>query len=358
MTSSLKMINRRDSLVSLGAGIAVTSIGLFGCNSLSGRLIKPKVEDFNLVIDGVSPDIEKWATVCLVEGNETKPSFKWFHYKDSAKEVNFWPASTIKLYTVVAALELLNEIEMPLNSIVIFERKHEGKWIIDTSRTMLEMLSEIFSRSSNEDYTLLLRMVGIDRINSQFLIKSRGFPTSALMRGYVRNRPYLYIRTEPQRITVMTLTGKSKTIEHTWSGRSYSRERGATVLSETTGNCTSTKELADCLRRIMFHEHLPEGDRYQLTGEQLAFLREGGKGLKGLRNTEGFVAESAREIFPKAKFYHKEGLISSYSLDLAYVDDSIHSGKRYLISIVANSGEDTTVKAMSRAIATWINGLE
>ena len=221
---------------------------------------------------------------------------------------------------------------------------------------MPEMVSEIFRRSSNEDYTLLLRMVGIDRINTRFLTESRGFPGSALMRGYVSNRPYLYIRTEPQRITVRTLAGQSKTIEHTWSGRSYSRERGATVLSETTGNCTSTRELAECLRRILFHEHLPEGDRYHLTGEQLAFLREGKEGLTGLRNTKGFVAESAREIFPKARFYHKEGLISTYSLDLAYVDDSAQSGKRYLISIAANSGKDTTVKAMSRAIAAWVNG--
>jgi len=350
------MINRRNSFVRLGAGLAITSVGLVGCNSLSGRLVKPKGEDFDSVIDGVSPDIGKWASVCLVEGSETKPSFKWFHYKDSAKAVNFWPASTIKIYTVVAALELLNEIEMPLNSIVIFERKHEGKWLLDTSRTMPEMVSEIFRRSSNEDYTLLLRMVGIDRINTRFLTTSRGFPGSALMRGYVRNRPYLYIRTEPQRITVRTLAGQSKTIEHTWSGRSYSRERGATVLSETTGNCTSTRELAECLRRILFHEHLPEGDRYHLTGEQLAFLREGWEGLTGLRNTKGFVAESAREIFPKATFYHKAGVISTYSLDLAYVDDSAQSGKRYLISIAANSGKDTTVKAMSRAIAAWVNG--
>ena len=106
----------------------------------SGPLL-PKGEDFDSVIDGVSPDIGKWASVCLVEGSKTKPSFKWFHYRDSAKAVNFWPASTIKIYTVVAALELLNELEMPLNSIVIFERKHEGEWLLDTSRTMPEMVS-------------------------------------------------------------------------------------------------------------------------------------------------------------------------------------------------------------------------
>tara|TARA_Y100001934_G_C12349147_1_gene774384 strand:- start:720 stop:1733 length:1014 start_codon:yes stop_codon:yes gene_type:complete len=314
-------------------------------------------KDFDSVINGVSPEIDKWASVCIVERGETNPSFKWFHYRDSAKAVNFWPASTIKLYTVVAAFELLNELHMPLDSIVVFERNNGDDWLLDTARAMPEMVSEIFRRSSNEDYTLLLRMVGIDRVNTRFLIDSKGFQSSALMRGYVRNRPYLYVRTEPQRITVRTLTGEGKTIEHKWSGRSYSKERGATILSETTGNCTSTRELAECLRRVLFHEHLPVEDRYHLTSEQLTFLRKGREGLTGLMNPKGFVAESARQIFPNAIFYHKEGLISNYSLDLAYVDDSQQSGKRYIISIAANSGKETTVKAMSLAIASWVNGL-
>lgn len=322
-----------------------------GSLGLSGK-------DFDSLIDAVSPEIDKWATVCLVEGSEANPSFKWFHYRNSAKAVNFWPASTVKLYTVVAAFEMLNELEMPLDSIVVFERNNGENWQLDTARAMPEMVSEIFRRSSNEDYTLLLRMVGIDRINSRFLIQSKGFQSSALMRGYVRNRPYLYDRTEPQRITVRTLTNQGKTIEHKWSGRSYSKERGATILSETTGNCTSTRELAECLRRVLFHEHLPEEDRYHLTGEQLTFLRKGREGLRGLMNSKGFVAEAALKIFPKATFYHKGGLISTYSLDLAYVDDSQQSGKRYIISIAANSGNETTVKAMSLAIASWVNGLQ
>ena len=53
-------------------------------------------------------------------------------------------------------------------------------------------------------------MVGIDRINTNLLTKNRGFPRSALMRGYVRHRPYLYVPNEPQRITVQNLAGPKK----------------------------------------------------------------------------------------------------------------------------------------------------
>ena len=47
-------MNRRDSFLSLGAGLAITSVGLAGCNSLSGRLVKPKRKELkaDLVIIG------------------------------------------------------------------------------------------------------------------------------------------------------------------------------------------------------------------------------------------------------------------------------------------------------------------
>ena len=48
------MMNRRDSFLSLGAGLAITSVGLAGCNSLSGRLLKPKRKELkaDLVVIG------------------------------------------------------------------------------------------------------------------------------------------------------------------------------------------------------------------------------------------------------------------------------------------------------------------
>ena len=83
---------------------------------------------------------------------------------------------------------------LPLDVTVEFEHQTpDGKWVMDCARTMREMLSETFLRSSNEDYTLLLRMTGRDHINSKFLIPERGFKKSALMRGYVTRRPYVYL---------------------------------------------------------------------------------------------------------------------------------------------------------------------
>jgi hypothetical protein len=210
-------------------------------------------------------------------------------------------------------------------------------------------------------------MVGIDRINTNFLIPERGFPSSALMRGYVLGRPFEYVREEPQRITLRPLDGsRTETYEHTWSGRSYSEERGATIISAKTGNVTSPRELGECIRRILFHEHLPENERYRLSDEQVEFLRRGGKGLIGLENKQRESGPSAwtngvEKVFPNARFFHKCGEITSYALEVAAVDDRAHSGVYFILEPAIQAGSsakpipgDKLIGQMSRAIAEWV----
>jgi Beta-lactamase enzyme family len=286
----------------------------------------------------------------------------------TAGRTDFWPASTIKLYTVIAALELLNERGLDFaTTTAAFEcRDTEGKWTLDCARGVREMISEIFRRSSNEDYTLLLRFTGLDGINAQFLTPEHGFPHSALMRGYVSARPWKYATTEPQRITLRATDGKTERIEHTWGGRFYAEERGGAQIDARTGNVTSARELAECLRRVMFHEHLPESERYRLTDAQLAFLRSGGDGFTGLETKAKESGPSAwtggvEVVFPKARFFHKCGLISNYASEVAYVDDSANGGPRFILVPVIAAGSaskpesgEKLIGQMSRAIAEWV----
>lgn len=309
------------------------------------------------IIDPINPEISKWASVFIVKEQAEAVTFDWEHYKQSQEAVDFWPASTIKLYTVLAGLEYLNELGMPTDSSLSFYRQVDDRWRLDTARTMREMISEVFRRSSNEDYTLLLRFLGIDRMNTQFLIPQRGFPRSALMRDYVTYRPIVYENEEPQKILIMSSSGdRMASVEHTWTGISYAEKRGATVLSSTTGNCTSTYELANCVRRLMWHETIPVEERFKLTPEQIDFVRHGGQGLVGFENRLAGAygwEDSGEAVFPKARFYHKAGLISTYSLDAAYYDDA-DSGLKFGLAVAAHSGDPTTVKEMAKAICQWI----
>ncbi len=327
-----------------------------------------RAADFDAELDRIAPGTKKWATVCVVtNGADGKPAFAWSDYGDTGQRTDFWPCSTIKLYAVLAALELLNEKGFPMETTTAtFEhREGDGPWVLDAARGVREMISEVFRRSSNEDYTLLLRLSGIDGINTKFLTPERGFPHSALMRGYVSARPWVYRTREPQRITLRATDGKTETFEHTWSGHSYAADRGTAVFDRQTGNLTTPRELADCLRRVIFHEQLPEGERFHLTAPQLEFVRHGGAGFFGLE-TKGAESDptawtnGVEKVFPQARFYHKCGWIDDYALEVAFVDDAA-SGKRFLLVPVIAAGDATRpekgqklIGQMARVISAWV----
>ena len=320
-------------------------------------------------VEAVAPELKKWASVCVVTpGAEGGPEFAWHDYRDTGRATDFWPASTIKLYAVVAALELLHERGFSLDATVSFEhREASGRWVLDCARGVREMLSETFRRSSNEDYTLLLRLVGIDRINTRFLVPEKGFERSALMRGYVTGRPWAYVREEPQRVRLRSADGLLSDVhEHTWSGRHYAEERGCTVIDAKTGNVTTPRDLVECLRRVLYHERIPESERYRMSGEQIRFVRRGGDGLTGLETRGEASGPSAwtgavETTFPQARFFHKCGLISNYALEVAAVDDSAQGGPSFLMAPVVAAGSsarpdsgEVLVGRLARGIAEWV----
>ena len=327
-------------------------------------------EALDQALDAIAPGIEKWASICIVRpGADGATSFEWHDYRNTADQTGFWPASTIKVYAAIAALERLHERGLTLDTAVAFEHQDlkTGAWQLDCARGVREMLSEVFRRSSNEDYTLLLRLIGIDYLNTQFLIPSRGFPHSALMRGYVTERPWVYVRTEPQRVRLSSGDGQQRVEwQHTWSGVSYSAPRGCTVIDAQTGNVTSPRELADCLRRLLFHDQLPEVERFRLTPEMRDALLHGSPGFTGLEDlakTPGPMSWTAAiaPVFPAARFYHKIGVISDYALELGAIDDRANGGPCFILVPVTHAGHlskpvqgEEIVNAMSRAIATWV----
>ncbi len=315
---------------------------------------------FDAAVDKAAPDITRRATVIIADKQaDGSLKFRTTHYKDDAAASDFWPASTIKLYAALAALEQVHELGFKLDVSVTFEHKDDkGAWILDSARTVREMLSEVFIRSSNEDYTLLLRMTGRDAINSKFLTPERGFKKSALMRGYVTARPWVYLPAEPQRITLRAPDGTTKTVEHTWGGRSWSEERGATIFDAKTGNVTTTEDMANCLRRVIFHEQVPEAERFRISQEMVDFLRYGGGGLTGLetKGKEGGAfawQKSGEEIYPKARFFHKGGWITNYGLDLACLDDRAQSGRAVILAAAVNTGKEDTIRALCRGLLEW-----
>jgi hypothetical protein len=305
----------------------------------------PPADSIDNAIAAIAPGLLKRASVIITDSSpssSTAPVSRTFHSAGSADAIDFWPASTIKLYT---------------DALVLFEHRHkDGRWITDCSRTLREMSSEVFRRSSNEDYTLHLRITGIDALNEHFLTPDRGFPHSALMRGYVTARPYVYLREEPQRITLFH-ADKRLSWEHAWSGRSWSKERGATVIDATTGNCTTTAELVSCLHRLFFHNSLPPADRFRISDAMADFLLHGADGLSGLETTNKdsgpYAWEGGKSSFPNARWYHKCGLISNHALDVACADDRANSGRAVFLCAMVQSGKEDLIRQLCAALLAW-----
>ena len=333
---------------------------IYGCLGIALSLSAPlhAAEPLDSVLETVHPEIRKWASVIRVDSPTSTPTFKSYHYQGSEDAVDFWPASTIKLYTVIATLEWLNRQGFGIDTTLTFSHRSENgegsEWVVDCARTYSEMVSEVFRRSSNEDYTLLLRTLGIDAINTKFLIPNKGFPHSALMRDYITYRPAVYENNEDQRIQAISPSGIGKTFEHHWSGISYSKQRGASALSAETGNCTSTAELANCLKRLLFHSQIPTKERFDITAAQAKWICEGDpkRGIVGLENRLAGPygwEDSGELVFPKARYFHKAGLISSYALDVCYLSDR-ESDQHLILAIAAHSGEEGIIRDMALKI--------
>jgi len=319
----------------------------------------PPSDSIDDAIAAIAPGILKRASVIITDASPASPipQSHSFHSAGSTEAIDFWPASTIKLYTAIAAMEAAHARGFPLDALVLFEhRNKDGRWITDCSRTLREMSSEVFRRSSNEDYTLHLRITGIDALNEHFLTPARGFPHSALMRGYVTARPYVYLREEPQRITLFH-ADKRLSWEHSWSGRSWSKERGATVIDAATGNCTTTAELVACLHRLFFHNSLPPADRFRISDAMADFLLHGADGLSGLETTSKdsgpYAWEGGKASFPNARWYHKCGLISNHALDVACADDRANSGRAVFLCAMVQSGNEDLIRQLCAALLAW-----
>jgi hypothetical protein len=134
------------------------------------------------------------------------------------------------------------------------------------------------------------------------------------------------------------------------------------VIDARTGNMTSPRELAECMRRVLFAEQLPEAERYRFSATQLAFLRQGGGGLTGLEtrvkdsDPDAWIG-GADGVFPEARFFHKCGVISNVALEVACVDDRGHSGRCFILVPVVSVGDkpgEKIVSQMARAIAKWM----
>jgi hypothetical protein len=312
----------------------------------------PAFPHLDAVIDAVRGAVPTWATFIHAVSVAGTWQFTEVGYNNAGHDFDFWPASVIKIYPSIAALIIIKQLNVTLDAKATFYRRAgKGAWIKDTTRSVRDMIHGAFNCSSNSDYTLLLRLAGLDWINTKLLVPAHGFSESVLMVGYVTARPYAYVRTEEQRI-VLVDGAKSHERLHKWGGVMHSKKIGCKVVYSSVGaaNCSSTHDMAEHVRRIAWHDELAAQDKFDVRVADLNWLRYGGKTLQMSNKSCSALWAGVKKVFPNADYMHKGGKISTYALGVHYVADKV-SGVRYVLGIATKSATKIAVIALSEAVA-------
>ncbi len=320
------------------------------------EILWPSFPHLDDVVDLARGDTPVWASLTLVQDDALGPVFREYAYADTADRTDFWVASTIKVYTVTAALVLLDEYGLSLDAEATFFRRGDGDdpWTEDATVTFRRMIFDVFDHSSNSDYTLLLRFAGVDWLNTEFFTARHGLANTALLVGYVSDRPYRYGLGEEQRIVVRDGDVEVERT-HLWSGVPYDDEVGCAFRYGTRANCSPPAEMTEHMRRLMFHEELPPEERFDVDPDHLDWMRWGDGEDLVMNHGDSPYAAGIRRVFPDAEYHHKAGRVSNFALDLHYVDD-LDTDTRFAATVATESTTtDAYVKVseeLTRMLAT------
>ncbi|MCC6810891.1 MAG: serine hydrolase [Deltaproteobacteria bacterium] len=219
------------------------------------------------------------------------------HYKPASAA---WkPASTVKLYAAVAALERAKELGFSPDVEVTFHYKKRAY-----TTTLRELVTKSLGPSRNAEHNLLVQLVGYDRLNAAFFSPAKGFEGSAIRFAYSGDKstrlwndlggPNRLNRSPP-----ITLRERGRQVRlEGENGEASGTCRGAV--------CTSLRDLSECLRRVMLHEKLPPNERFALDNASLALLRQTLSlgGSRGRSTVKPLAEGIGRE---GVKLYHKPG---------------------------------------------------
>jgi hypothetical protein len=317
-------------------------------------LIWPTFSHLDQVVDLARGTTPAWASLVYVQEGSDGPEFQTHAYADTADRTDFWVASTIKIYTATAALMLLDEHGLSLDTDATFYRRADpaDAWTEDTTVSVRQMIFDVFDHSSNSDYTLLLRLAGIDWLSTELFTPENGLEGTALLVGYVSDRPYRYDRDEEQRI-VLSDGGDPIERIHLWSGTEYDDLVGCEFQYGPRANCSPPAEMAEHMRRLMFHEWLPPDEQFAVDPAHLDWMRYGDADGPVMNQADSPWADGIRNVFPDAEYQHKAGRVSDYALDLHHVDD-VASDTRFTAAVVTESSSTAAYDAISEELTRML----
>lgn len=269
--------------------------------------------------------------------------FDWRGTSDDRDD--WWPASSVKLFAAVAALERVHqlgfppttgatyhydEIRLPLPAPPAPTPGAAPQPPPRAVRTTVEaVVRAALTPSDNQAYDRLVELVGFDRLHRRFLSRRNGLRDTALLRSYAHRvrDPQTGFGTARHSPPITLFDGdRSKRLPEQWGK--------ATPSCPDQGNCSSLRDLAETMRRVMLHEVLPEDERFDLGEAELALLRSA---LSAPRERGNGVVDGLREAFGRrpVTFHHKPGYAYRWFSDVVLVEAK-DTGERWVVAMAAH----------------------
>jgi hypothetical protein len=249
------------------------------------------------------PEAANVYAIRVLEGPEGRV-YEQFEAGGGAMAVDFWPASSIKVLAALGALDFVRSLGFTGAATIAFD---DGL----PSQTLRSIYEPAIRDSSNYDYDLLVRIAGLDRLNSEFLTARNGFPVTSISRSYGG------LDFDESPAMILEEGGK----------RTYVPVRKAELAPECgTGNCSNLFEMAESVRRIVLHDQIPMEQRFDLDPVDV-------KALAGaLQKAEGFFPASVTRVLGSgAKIWSKPGDAAELDcLDVALIES--RTGRRFLVA--------------------------
>ena len=256
----------------------------------------------------------------------------WSWGKRATTHRGWNPASTVKLYSAISALEQVRWRGLGVNTVVTFH--YRGG---DRSFPLKQLFEEALNKSWNVPHNRLVQLAGFEYLNGPGgTLQRAGLEHTYIMAAYAQRRwkaeghsPSL--RHSP-RITLRQ--GRRKRVIPARRGRSRYPCMGSA--------CTSLSDLAKTMCRMMLHEQLPAGRRLRLGDDgqspHLKMLRQAMDGSHQRR--QNAIWKTVSRHFPaRAGFvlFHKPGFSRGWMSENIYIYNS-GSRRRWIITLAGYPG--------------------
>lgn len=258
---------------------------------------------------------------------------------------DWWPASTVKVFAAVAALERLRDWGFTPRATVTFHYANG-----EVQRPVEDLVRQAITPSDNAAFDMLVEVVGGDEMNAW--LGKRGFRDTVLLRGYSRRYVDPASKHGILRFSApITIREPGHRPRHLPARQGRIRE-GCRDL----GNCTTLWDLSDCLRRVMLHDGLSEPERFDLGPEEVGLLRSA---LAGPRERGLGVVNGLRAAFAPREVtcFHKPGFALDWFSDHVFlaVGDPACPEAEWIVAMAAHGGRsalDEAARVVGRVLVS------